>query len=496
VSTTDLPYPEAAHPQASRLTERWSVAAAVFAAIFVILLSSSGDLLFRDPDIFWHIAVGRKILATGAVPWTDEFSYTFAGHPWIAKEWLSQIILAATYDAAGWKGLAALMAIAVALTYSLIFMLAAERIRPVPALIVALFAYALSTPHILARPHVLSFPLIVLWVAGLVRAAEARTMPSLLLLPVMTLWANLHGGFTLGLALAAPLALEAVLASDPRARAQTATRWIAFMVAAVLAALITPYGYHAAVVTYQLFGGNEALKHIIEWAPLNFARDRYPGGLLLAALFLSLLFGVKLPLVRCLIVVGLVYLALVHVRFVPMAAIIIPLVIVKPLSDQFAYLRNGTPDPAWARLLAALTRPVLLIALGCAAAVAMLSSAFLIAHQPWRLIAPTGAVDYIQSHGRKLNLYNDYLFGGYLIFRGIPTFVDGRSDQLFGGGFLNDLYRRVDGPRREFLELLDKHKVGLALVRPNSREVQHLDEAAGWRRVFSDEVAVVFERQH
>ena len=106
----------------------------------------------------------------------------------------------------------------------------------------------------------------------------------------------------------------------------------------MLAALATPYGYRALWATYQVFGGNEALKYIIEWQPLNFARDWHVGALILLALFAALLSGVKLPFIRCVLVIGMIYQALLHVRFVALAAIVVPILIAGPLSRQFPYL--------------------------------------------------------------------------------------------------------------------------------------------------------------
>ena len=71
-------------------------------------------------------------------------------------------------------------------------------------------ALALTMPHLLARPHVLAMPVMLAWVGGLVAAADRRGAPSFWLLPLMALWANLHGGFVFGLVLIAPIALDAV----------------------------------------------------------------------------------------------------------------------------------------------------------------------------------------------------------------------------------------------------------------------------------------------
>jgi hypothetical protein len=79
-------------------------------------------------------------------------------------------------------------------------------------------AIVMTTPHLLARPHVLAFPFMMLWVAGLVRAVEEGRAPRPLLLLAMLLWANLHGGFTLGLMLCGFFALEAVVTARDAAQ--------------------------------------------------------------------------------------------------------------------------------------------------------------------------------------------------------------------------------------------------------------------------------------
>ena len=76
--------------------------------VFVALANIGGLPLLADPDSHWHIAVGNWILQHGAVPTVDTYSYTFTGQPWIAKEWLSQVLMALAYNIGGWGGVVAL----------------------------------------------------------------------------------------------------------------------------------------------------------------------------------------------------------------------------------------------------------------------------------------------------------------------------------------------------------------------------------------------------
>jgi hypothetical protein len=89
---------------------------------------------------------------------------------------------------------------------------------------------------------------------------------------------------------------------------------------------------------------------------------------------------------------------------------------------------------------------------------------------------------------------NDYSFGGYLIFAGIPTFIDGRGE-LYGGRFITRYNRDLSlADLPDFLELLDQYKFGATLLAPDTPAVALLDRLPDWQRVYSDDVAVVHKR--
>src|SRR5258708_25772760 len=60
---------------------------------------------FEDPDLWWHLKLGQIIWNTGQIPRTDQFSFTAQGHPWIAHEWLSQVVLYLTWRTGGYSAL-------------------------------------------------------------------------------------------------------------------------------------------------------------------------------------------------------------------------------------------------------------------------------------------------------------------------------------------------------------------------------------------------------
>ena len=310
--------------------------------LFVWLPNSKG--LLADPDSHWHVTVGNWILAHGAVPTVDVYSFTFAGQPWIAKEWLSQVLLALAYDAGGWGAVAVLCAAAVGFAFALMMRLLLRDIRPLPALLFTAAAAVMTAPHLLARPHVLAFPVMLIWVSGLVRAVEERRAPRPVLLLAMLAWASLHGGFTLGLLLCGAFALEAMVgAREASERKVLFVEWAKFGVAAVLVACITPYGPESMLVTFRIFNLGDALSVISEWQSPNFQSMPQQELVLLIALYVCLSRGLKLPFVRLLIVLGLLHLFLKYVRNAELLAMLAPLIVAPVLARQWPTLR---PQPS------------------------------------------------------------------------------------------------------------------------------------------------------
>src|SRR5437899_11214299 len=82
-------------------------------AVYVPLLFAARAVL-SDPDTYWHIAIGRWIIAHRAVPHFDVFSFSMPGAPFAPPEWLAELGVAWLYDQFAWAAVVAATAHSVA----------------------------------------------------------------------------------------------------------------------------------------------------------------------------------------------------------------------------------------------------------------------------------------------------------------------------------------------------------------------------------------------
>ena len=459
------------------------VGVVVYAALVM-----AGNHLLIDPDTLWHNTVGQWMLDHHAVPHTDIYSFTMRGHPWISMQWMAEVLYAEAYSLFGWAGPVVLAAAASALTFALLAKFLSRRLSGSATLVFVAAALALSAGHLLARPHVLALPVMVAWVGGLIDAADRRAAPSFWLLPLLALWANLHGGFILGIMLVAPIALDAVVGAEAASRKSLALRWAAFGVAALIAGCCTPYGWDSMLASKNILEMGSALPLIMEWRPADFSSIGPFEICLLLGIGLVLLRGITLPPTRILLLLGLLHMALAQGRATEILALLAPMVLAVPLARQIggAEASPTTAAPPSRGLLFAGVAIVLMAGTVAYASVARF--------EPSARQSPVAAVAAL----KKMNftrVFNDYDFGGYLIANGVAPFIDGRTD-IYGEKFFVD-HNAASGlmePENLF-RFLDEYKIEATLMRTQSAATKLLDHIDGWQKVYADDIATIHVRK-
>jgi hypothetical protein len=475
---TDLVVRRARKSLPIQVTLPWLVGTGVY-----VLLLTLGPQLLNDPDTYSHVAIGRWIISRGAVPDSDPFSFSMYGAPWISFEWLSQIVYAEVHTLSGWAGVVALASAAIALALGLLTRFLLRELTVTPALFMVLAAFVLLAPHLLARPHVLTLPIIVTWGAALVRSMDERTPPPYWALPLLVLWANLHGSVVLALGLIGPAILEALLTERRDEWSRVLFRWLPFTAFAAAACCLTPYGLKPLLMPLTTLGLGQALGWIGEWRPQDFSHLGAFEILLLGGIF-ALSRGVTLPLTRALLLLGFIHFALTQVRNADLLGVLAPLYLAAPIARQLGpRVENDASSLPNGLHLMAVGLMFFATALQLTRDVHPAST-----NTPAVAIASTDLVD----AGPVLN---DYAFGGYLIYAGIPTFIDGRGE-LFGGQFIDRYNRDISlADLDDLFKLLDDFKIRSTLLAPGTPAVQLLDRLPQWQRVYSDGVAVVHQRK-
>jgi hypothetical protein len=230
-------------------------------------------------DIWIHLTTGRYLLQHGHLPATDPYSYTAADHPYVAHEWLAAVLFRLSYDAAGVAGMIIFKALLVAATCVLL-LLAARRLHGrlavfLPTLTAALY---IASPRFVERPHVFSYLLTALYLWVLLTFRENSDWRWLWVIPpAQILWANLHGGWVVGIALVAVFALGEGIAyargrwlEGTREQAPTACNVVllsALLPACVVATLVNPYGARLLRFPFELESLGFVRESNFEWHP-------------------------------------------------------------------------------------------------------------------------------------------------------------------------------------------------------------------------------------
>jgi hypothetical protein len=353
---------------------------------------------------------------------------------------------------------------------------------PVPALYVLIFVLIVLKGWITLRPHIAAMPLLALFTDELLLARRDNRSPRLwLVVALMVAWVNLHGSFLFGIALMGPFAAEAVLEATDRKR--VAIQWGASILAITAAALLNPSGIDGLLFPL-IFSFSGANAHFPDWQPLVLANDLPTEAAFLAGLAVVLLLGVRLPPVRLLVLIGMLYITLAHTRFVAVLAIVGALLLAEPLAKAIAN-RGWSAQPA--------QKYAPRVAFG-AASVICLVIATLTLLRPFSLqestLAPITALSRVPRDVAALPVFNELTMGGYLILTGHRIFVDGRAD-VYGADFLANYDRMIHADRKALESTFAKYNIAWTILPPSNGAIAVLDQMTGWCRFYADDMAVV-----
>lgn len=473
----------------------------LFEALFAIALLVIAVRHTTDPDLWWHLRTGEYILANG-IPRTDVFSFTVPDHRWVTHEWLTQVFMWLVFQAGGLTALMLVFALITALAFWLVYRRCGG--RPYLAAFVVLLAAFAAAITWGARPQMFNLLLLGLFLSIVegVRGGMLSERAFWWLPPLTALWANLHSGYLLGVVL---LAVYVVGESVPRWQAggpalsrRAWRRLLLVTPLSFLAAVLNPNGYHLWIYPFETLGSGAMQSYIVEWRPPDFHVPIFwPFAALLALGVLALILSPRRPgLTDLLLFGGTAGAGLLSARHIPLFALAAAPIVCRYLEASLAGTRlrglvKPSPAAKTARALALLNVLLLIVALG--AGLFWIAARIAENDEAIEDNFPVAAVDYLVSAGLEgARGYNSYEWGGYLIWRGFPVYIDGRAD-VYGDAFMH-AYRRAYDARSDWRAPLDDFAVQYVLMQEDSPLATVLEESGDWERTYKDSLAVVYER--
>ncbi|HZM72314.1 MAG TPA: hypothetical protein VFC71_02975 [Candidatus Polarisedimenticolia bacterium] len=247
--------------------------------VLAVALPALGALIANLPsvDLTYHLRAGDEILAAGAIPTTDTWTWTVAGSPWFDQQWLAQVILAATYKLAGWTGLAVLRAALVAVTFGLLGAAISRRnpgLGPRTVALLVIAAFAVAAVALALRPQLFGMALFALTLF-LLESRRERPRAVWLIPVVAVLWANLHGSFVLLPAICGIAWIE-----DLHDRAPRRFELLRVGLISMAASALNPAGFGVWAYAMSLSSNPALSARVTEWQPPTL---REPQGIVFCA---------------------------------------------------------------------------------------------------------------------------------------------------------------------------------------------------------------------
>jgi len=474
---------------------------------FVILFIGLFSMTLRpvtDPDFWWHLRTGQLIVQTHAIPLKDIFSFTNFGKPWVAHEWLSELLIYGLFRVGSYGLLVLVFSLIITGAFFLSYMRCPKGARPYVAGF-SLFLGALATaPTWGVRPQMISLLFTSLVLYLLTCYWQHGNIKYILSLPLITLlWVNLHAGYFLGLLIIAIFIfgglIEHLLVRVFKKRNTTGFNSKSLLSLScifgfsIITTLINPNGVHIIIYPFQTLTSQAMQQFIQEWFSPDFHQLMWQP----LAWFILLLIGFgmvgnkSISPTNIILTIVFGYAALISARHIPLFAI----VAIPVLSEQIESLIKIPKNLQASGKLLAIATPLLLLSL-------ILVTVFRF-HQviedqsaSEQKSFPKAAVDWIKINQPSGKIFNSYGWGGYLIWRlspAYPVYIDGRAD-VYGDKFI---YRFIDIYHAEpgWENYLLSDKVDLVLIEPNSNLANALRLSPLWKIVFEDVGSIIFSRK-
>lgn len=480
--------------------------------ILFLLIFAMSVRVPLDTDTWWHLRSGQVMVDNGELLREDRFSYTQDGKAWVNHGWGAQLVLYGAYKLTGGGGdtgdsgvigLALYTAVLATVGMWLLYRISTGSVYS--RMFVLVIGSATAAVFWSARPQMFSFLLSCLLLHILYRY-KYQQRDYLWFIPLlMLLWVNLHAGFAIAFIFLGAFLVGEILGQVLDKRDENALTWLQIRklglitLVSIAALCLNPYGPKMILYAFDTAGIQTLNAFIQEWRSPDFKIPQTWPFLIMLGAVIVLGGRVKRQMAwsELVLVAGTVALALWSARNMAVFAVAATPLLARQLDAWlnergWQIIPNPEINPRLLRLNWLMLGLVILVA------VALIGNTLAPKNveKIQKKFLPIAAVAYLQDHPPQGALFNEYNWGGYLIFAApeIPVFVDGRTD-LYGDTFLKDYIQAVFGGKTWY-KALDTYAIQTVLIPEDGALATLLSQADDeWRRVYRDDVAVIFERQ-
>lgn len=442
----------------------------------------------------------------------DVFSYTRAGTPWMYPGPWVQVVMYWLFQAGGVVSLNAAVSLLVLLTWGVVWY-QAKGLPGVKALLVVLGA-ASALFYYVARPFLISFLLFALFLLLFRRQEQGSNHWAFwLVVPLMTLWVNSHGGFIAGFLVWGVYFFAALLTwlvscrkkENIPASAADLRKSVSAGLLMGAASLLNPLGLGIWQLFFSTIARQAEKQHILEWKSPDFHSPlMMPFLILIAVTFLVVGLSRKMKLTETLLLGGFLFLGLVSIRNVYFFAIT-AVVVLTPYASELVQV--GLSAVGWGRMTGVTGEADAPVSFGYRVIYTVLGVVALVLMVQWAVMQssaerqaaqlasafPVDAVAYLKEADLPPRVFNTYNFGGFLTWSlpAYPVFIDGRAD-LYQDELFFEWYQVVEGDSG-WQETLEKWDVGFLMLEPFRPLVKHLI-CYGWEQTYADDLVIIFVR--
>lgn len=485
----------------------------LFFLIFLSLIFAASVFPVRDPDVWWHLKTGEYICQNKTIPETDIFSYTIQGRPWTTFEWLSQVVFYKVFSYFSLAGLTMFKALIIVL----IFILLLASVYRYNALLVWMFlslAYIVMREFLVERPQIFTYFFTALFTFVL----RSKKLKLIMLLPLIeVLWANMHGASAIiGFGI---LAIYVLFAD------YMANKTKIFLIISTFTAMFITPGLYQNFLYFYIFFKEGFNKLIMEYQTPKLIVWFIPYYIMLFIGLLTLLVNVRLKLADVIVVLISSAASLMAIRNIPVFVILATPIIIERFYlildmvqeiclKYFKFILNvqkkftlpkycieifNSSSNRWFKsiskiMFTAITGIALFILLWGVLdkidAVHNFRTGF------GDKFPGKNAVIFIkacQDKGLKGNIFNSYVFGGYMIWRLYPqnkVFIDGRLVE-YGINFVQEAF---DFWKPEIWNKIDKkYQFTAAIIYLEKKYMaEYIDSKKDWVLVYWDDISLVY----